>query len=204
MPWNRAKTPGDADVPAVNDHGRDNSTPTVASTFEVTALVCDMPNYSPNELLIRDLIRTSFINPSLASDTRESVVRELVALAASTGLLVDREALLLSLLAREAEGSTASNGCALLHPRTPREGIISSSFVILGRTRRPVQFGAPDGVGVDIFFALCCQTPPAYSVALNRFAKMILKTSLLAQLRKASDAMGMYQTIVTCEEEILK
>jgi mannitol/fructose-specific phosphotransferase system IIA component (Ntr-type) len=153
--------------------------------------------------LMPEVIQVGFIDPAMKALDKEALISQLVSLADVTGRVLDRKALWEGLLAREAEDSTAANGCALLHLRVPKAEIVSSSFMVLGRTPQAIEFGAADKLDVDIFFSLCCQSYNTYRLLLDRVSGMILRAGLLAQLRQAADAPAMYACIIACEQDLL-
>lgn len=62
-----------------------------------------------------------------------------------------REELLAAMRAREAQGSTASQGVAIPHVKLPR---VDGVAVVLGVHREGVDFRALDGARVHVFFAV--------------------------------------------------
>src|SRR5208337_2100205 len=107
--------------------------------------------------IVGELVRPDGIEAALRSGTRPSVLRDMVAQAERTSLLTTTAAeLLAALQEREALCPTAlPGGLALLHPRNHDPYMFSDSFLVFGRTPHPVPFGAPDGMGTDLFFLVC-------------------------------------------------
>lgn len=163
-----------------------------------------MKDRPSNEFLISDILQIGSINPALNAQNSDAAIEGMVSLAEGTGLLLDRQALSASLLAREAEGSTACKGCALLHPRVTGSELVSASFVVLGRSLSPVGFYASDGVDADIFFAICCRDSITYKHALHQLMSMIVRTQLLGLLRRAANSAEMFQIVRSCEQELQK
>lgn len=157
------------------------------------------------QALLPAMIRPAHINPSLPAKTKASVLREMVSLAESTGLVCNRQDLLAGLEARETLCSTGlPGGLALLHTRQPEVYLFESSFIALGRTVQPIPFGAPDGQGTHLFFLLACADDRLHLHALARLCLMAQKTDLLDQLRQGSDAGALYQALIASEDAVLK
>lgn len=156
-------------------------------------------------LLLPGLISTTSITATLPARTRASVIREMVALAETTGWVNDPAQLIDSLEAREALCSTAvPGGVAFLHPRAPDPYRFERSFVALGKTVQPVHFGAPDRQPTDLFFLLGNHDDGQHLHLLARLCLLAQKTRLLDGLRSAPDAAAMSAVLLAAEEEVLQ
>jgi excisionase family DNA binding protein len=135
-----------------------------------------------------------------SSDARPFLAHE----AEKTGRLLDPQGLLAGLEAREALCSTGlPGGLALLHARVPDAYVVESPFIALGRTIQEIPFGAPDVGATDLFFLLGCPDDRLHLHTLARLCMMAQKTDILAQLRAASEAASMYQSILDAEDAVL-
>jgi excisionase family DNA binding protein len=157
-----------------------------------------------NDVIIPELIRRPYINLELTSKTRSSAIRDMVALAESTGNVFDPRELLTTIEAREALCSTAlPGGLALLHARNYDAYRFERSFIVLGRTIQTVPFGAPDGGSTRLFFLICCQDDRIHLHTLARLCLMAMKTDILSQLYAAPDADTAYDALVAAEQAVL-
>ena len=155
-------------------------------------------------VLLPRMLKPEYIGATLAAKTRASLLRELVSLAESTGLVMDPRELLKSLEEREALCSTAlPGGMAVPHPRHYQHYLFEGSFIVVGRALQEIHFGGPDGQPTDLFFLICCQDDRFHLHTLARLCLMAQKTEMLACLREAPDAAAMYECLVTCESEAL-
>lgn len=135
-------------------------------------------------------------------ENKTDVVRALVGLAERTGLLYDRDYLLASLLDRESLCSTAMpGGVALCHPRRPIGTAISTQFVCLLRTLKPVDFGATDGEGTSVFFLLCAPDDRSHLYGLARVAR-ILHSGALEGIKIARSEEDVRRAITAVENQI--
>lgn len=160
---------------------------------------------SKQHAIVPELMKPEFIEPAMTSKTRASVVRDMVKLAARTGLVPSSSDLVTSLEQRERLGSTAlAGGIALLHPLNHEPYMFDDSFIVLGRSVQPVPFGSPDGATTDLFFLACCQDDRIHLHVLARLAVMCHYTSLLLELREARDVSGMYGALVEAENEVIR
>jgi len=156
------------------------------------------------DALMPGMLRPEFIAPALASKTKKSVLRDMVALADRTGLVTDVHELLTSVEEREALCSTAlPGGLALLHARFHHQYRFDSSFMVVGRTIQDIHFGAPDGRPSRLFFLICCQEDRLHLHTLARLCLMAQKTDLIARLLDANDAQTMYDVLLESEQTVL-
>lgn len=157
------------------------------------------------DILIERLCRPEWINPALSAKTKPGVIRDMVALAVTTGLLYDDAALQREIEERESAGSTAiGGGAAFLHARYHDPYYTSDSFVVLGKTVQHIFFGAQDGAQTDLFFLICCTDDALHLHVLARLCMLAHGTLLLSDLRAATTADEMYHTLRRAELELLK
>jgi excisionase family DNA binding protein len=148
------------------------------------------------------MLQPNFVAPALTAKTKASVLRDLVALAEGTGRLNDPKTLLASLAAREELCSTGMpGGFAIPHPRTHDSYLFESSFIAVGRSLQPINFGAPDGQPTKLFFLVCCQDDRLHLHTLARLCFLAQTTQLLVQLEAAPDADAMFSHIIAAELE---
>jgi len=101
---------------------------------------------------LADHLTPAGIRLDLEGQTKEQVLRELVALLARVGPIGDPERLLHVLLERESLGSTGiGHGVAIPHGRSPE---LAGPLLVLGRTRLGVDFDSIDGQPTRLFFLL--------------------------------------------------
>ena len=159
---------------------------------------------STGEVRISDLLAVEAIAPELSAKNKGGVLRDMTDLAESTGKVYDKDALFKGLTEREEAASTAvGGGAAFLHVKFHDEYLVSESFLALGRTSRPVFFGAPDGEGTDIFFLINCTDRALHLHVLARLCLLAHGTTLLADLRAAPDAAAMLEAMRSAETGLL-
>ncbi|MES2659609.1 MAG: PTS sugar transporter subunit IIA [Verrucomicrobiota bacterium] len=134
--------------------------------------------------------------------TKADVLRALVDLAETTGLLLDKDHLLASLVDRESLCSTAMpGGVALCHPRRPIPLAIERQFLCLLRTSAPVDFGAEDGEGTSLFFLLCTPDDRSHLHGIARLAR-ILHGGAIEPLLNASNSEDVLTAFAEAEARI--
>jgi mannitol/fructose-specific phosphotransferase system IIA component (Ntr-type) len=158
-----------------------------------------------NRAIISRLLKKSMIRPDLASRTKPSLLRDMVALADKSGLLLNAKELLQSLELRESLCSTAlADGFALLHPRHHDPYMFEDSFIAFGKTIRAIPFGASDGKESDLFFLICCQNDRLHLHVLARLCLMCRRKSFLVNLRQAATPAEVHECLRLRELEAIK
>ncbi|MDX9866670.1 MAG: PTS sugar transporter subunit IIA [Kiritimatiellia bacterium] len=179
--------------------------PTKSLTRHHRETTADRTSRSEEDALVTRLFRPEWINPALPSRTKPAVVRDMVELAVSTGRLYDDAAFQREVEEREAACSTAiGGGAALLHARYHDPFWAADSFIVLGKTRQNIFFGAQDGGGTDLFFLICCTDDALHLHALARLCMLAHGSLLLSDLRAADHAGEMHQILQHAEAELLR
>ena len=128
----------------------------------------------PDEAVIGDL------------EARDSlgVIEELAARAYQAGWLNDKPWFVGAVVEREALASTAmEGGVAFLHTRATDKGKIARPFIIIGRSYRGIDFGAPDGNPTYLFFLLGLKYDKLHLPILGRLARALRDPAIIAKLR---------------------
>lgn len=155
--------------------------------------------------LVPRLFKPEWISLEMVSKTRPSVIRDMVALASSTGLLYDDAAFSAQVSAREQSGSTAvEGGLAFLHARRHDPYCASESFCVLGRLLNPVSFGMEDGSQTDLFFLLCCTDDELHLHLLARLAMMARQLGFPDALRAAETPADAFAVLAEGERQVLE
>jgi excisionase family DNA binding protein len=154
--------------------------------------------------LLAELIRPEFVVAAMEAKTKSAVLRELVALAEMTGYVNNSRDFLASLVSREARSSTGMpGGFALPHACVLDPYLFETSFIVLGRTAQPIYFGAPDSESTSLFFLVCSKEGPLHLHILARLCLIARATTVLRELREASDAPSMHTRLLAAEEEAM-
>jgi excisionase family DNA binding protein len=162
-------------------------------------------NLSKSHTIIKELLPANAVSINIQARTRPSLIREMVNLADSTGLVLMKDELIASLEEREALCSTAMpNGIALLHPRNHVPYMFEDSFIVSGRVSCGLPFGALDGSATDIFFLICCQDDRIHLHVLARLCVLCHDRKLLEAMRAAEIGEEMREVIVKAEAEWIR
>ena len=138
----------------------------------------------------------------LSAKTKDSVIRSMVQLGASTGLIWDTDTMVEAVKNREEMLSTAlDNGVALLHPRRPMPHILGDTFLALGVVPNGIPFGGASG-WTDIFFLICSMEDPIHLRILARLSRILTYPDFLSRLRESSDEFEVRELILKTEGAI--
>lgn len=118
---------------------------------------------------------------------KDAVLDEIVTLLEASGKVTNRSKLLTDLQNRERKATTAvGGGNAIPHVRTMQIRELSLAFA---RSSAGIDFDAPDGKPVHLFFAIVC--PPyddaLYAKVLGRVAEILSQLELRQQLLNAAN-----------------
>jgi len=160
------------------------------------------PGTVEDEISLTSLIPAGAMALPLTAKTRDSVIRSMVRLAGSTGLLWDTDAMGDAVKAREELHTTAlDNGVALLHPRRPMPSILGDTFVALGVAPSGVPFGGITGL-TDIFFLICSMDDRIHLRVLTRLSRVLTYPNFLGRLRESTDELDIRTLIAETEGAI--
>ena len=161
-----------------------------------------LPGTVEKAVLLVSLIPDGAIALPLLAKTRDSVIRSMVQLAGSTGLLWDTGIMSEAVKAREDLHTTAlDNGVALLHPRRPMPNILGDTFLVLGLAPSGIPFGGSLGL-TDIFFLICSMDDRVHLRILTRLSRMLTYPDFLKRLRGTSSEFEVRELILEVEGAI--
>ena len=159
---------------------------------------------SPDAAILTKLLKPEWIRPALDCRSKPSVIRAMVDLADSTGLVAYRDELLEGVTEREGLCSTAlAGGMAMLHPRVHEPYMFDDSFIVLGRTVADIPFGSPDRSTSDVFFLICCQDDRIHLHVLARLCMICQHTGALTLLRGSDSADEIFRILCDAESQII-
>lgn len=159
---------------------------------------------APQNAIVTPLLHIEGVTTSLAARTKNSVLKELVALANETQLVYDADALLEALKHREELRSTALEaGIAMPHPRRPLPYAVAETILVVAHTTGGIGFGAPDGGLTDLFFMTCSQDDRHHLHILARLCRMLNNSQLAQDLRRATKPQEIIALIRARELEVV-
>jgi mannitol/fructose-specific phosphotransferase system IIA component (Ntr-type) len=150
-------------------------------------------------VLLTDLLAPARVKVPLRGETKDAVMRELLAIALPGGDQGTLDTVMAALRAREDVLSTGiGDGVAIPHAKTPA---VTELLMAAGVSARPVDFDALDGEPADLFFMLLGPEPAAsaHVKALGRISRVLRRPALRDALRRAPDATAFLRVIAESE-----
>jgi len=147
------------------------------------------------------LLSPETIEHSLGGKDRRGVLAELAELLRRAGQVPSDVDLLSILEEREALGSTGiGRGVAIPHVRV---GGISSPRLAVGRSAEGIEFGAPDGQPVNLFFLLITpeDSTGEHLRALARISRLLKNAEVRRALLEAGGSREMLRIIEQEDEK---
>jgi PTS system nitrogen regulatory IIA component len=151
---------------------------------------------------ILDILDKRFINPRLASMSKEGVLRELVRAITQVEKQVDENRLIEILLERESLGSTGiGDGVAIPHGKSKDMKRLLASF---GRSLPGMDFQSMDGKPTHLFFLLVAPENSAgiHLKALARISRLMKDNVFRKRLMEVESAEEIY-SLFSAEDEAL-
>jgi nitrogen PTS system EIIA component len=171
---------------------------------EVDAGMTEQRETQHDDMIITPMLRVAAVTTNLPSRTKDSTLRELVALAEKTGLVLNSQDLVEAVLHREELCSTAmEGGIAIPHPRRPLPYAIAEPILVVARTTQEIAFGAPDGQLTNLFFLTASQDDRHHLHTLARLCRMLYDRDFVACLDAAETSREMIELMKDRELEVV-
>ena len=152
-------------------------------------------------MLLTQILQPTCVKVPLEGKDKQSVITELVDLLEANGLLLDKNVVLDSVLAREQTRSTGiGSRIAIPHGKCKA---VKELVMALGLAGEPIDFASVDGKPVTIVLLLVSpanQTGP-HIQALARISRLMLDEEFRQRLEKATRADEVYELLSSKENE---
>ncbi|MFH1383459.1 MAG: PTS sugar transporter subunit IIA [Candidatus Omnitrophota bacterium] len=85
------------------------------------------------------------------------------------------------------------------HARNPRVGLFTKPRIVMGRFPHGVDFGAPDGEKVFLFFLICPTNAFVHMRLLAKIAKMLHVPNIIQRFKEASGKTDIIRILLEVE-----
>ncbi|WP_027417247.1 PTS fructose transporter subunit IIABC [Aneurinibacillus terranovensis] len=151
---------------------------------------------------ITELLTTDTMKMSLTTNTKESVLDELIEVLHKGGYLADRVKMKEAILAREAQSTTGvGEGIAIPHAKTEA---VREPHIAFGRSKEGVDYDSLDGQKAHLFFMIAVPngSNDTHLEALARLSMLLMDEDLRQKIMQALDEQEIL-TLITEKENAL-
>ena len=147
------------------------------------------------------LMKISSMNLDLKSRKRDNALYELAQIANKAGLTLYTKELFHQLRERENMLSTAvGDGVAIPHPRNPTTNLFKKPNIIMARSKKGVDFFAPDNKKVHLFFMPCATNTIIHLRLLKKISKLPHTTNIVQKFMQAGDESEVIKILLEFEK----
>ena len=148
------------------------------------------------------LIDERYMIMDLMSNDKQGVLSELAQISLDNHLISDREDLISKLMEREGLTSTAvGNGIALPHLRTPSNEIINEPSIVIGISRKGIDYDSTDGMPTHLFFLILSDSEVVHLRILSKLSSILREQKSLKRLNKLSKKEDFLKFFMEIEKE---
>lgn len=173
------------------------------SPLEASSDIVPLSEFTRNPVAvpISRLLRPDRMLLEMTAATAGEAIDELVEIVKRRNLSMEPHDLRDAIHARENLLSTAvGRGVAIPHPRDPVPNLAEPSVVIVGRSAKGIDFGAPDRRPVSLVFLIASQTVQGHLSVLGRLAHLFGQCQT-ATLLKAGTPEDFIREILRAERD---
>ncbi len=150
------------------------------------------------------LIEEEAIITDLKATTTKEVIRELAEQAYKKDLIANKEQFIQKLLDRERLTSTSiGQGIALPHLRKPCGSMVTSPKIVIGVSKKGIDFASLDGEKTRIFFLLLSDSEVVHLKILAKITQILSKESAIEELKSLETPKEYIKFFIRIEQEII-
>lgn len=179
---------------------------------QIDSLFSPFKKATEDEVPLSELTRSNFQVPisrlinenrfifDMKAKTVEEAITELTDNKIFSTLVLDIPDLRARCMARENLLSTAvGKGIAIPHPRDPIPSMKAPGIVVFGRSAAGINYNAPDGKKVNLFFLIVSQTIELHLYLMGRIANLLKENSFVTLCKKSKKPEEIIQAIMLRE-----
>ncbi len=148
------------------------------------------------------LISAELMDLDLKAENMEEVLIALTKIAKENGLTLQNDLLLKELRKREKMMSTAiGKGAAVPHPRNPSTELFQKPNIVFMRSKKGIEFNAPDGKNVYVFFMICAPNELLHLRLLAKIAKLLQMENIMERFLCAQTKEQIMQILLEFDRD---
>lgn len=141
---------------------------------------------------------------NLQSDSKIGILTELAEKAIENKLISDKESLITKLIEREELTSTAiGNGMALPHLRKPTNEIINEPKIIIGISRKGIDYNSTDNELTHLFFLILSDSEIVHLRILSKLSKILRNREAVEKLRNIDKKTDFIRFFIDAEKDLI-
>lgn len=150
------------------------------------------------------LIDQDSIITNLKGTTPEEVVKELAEQAYKRDFVADKDKFIEKLLEREKLTSTSiGQGVALPHLRKPCETMVTEPKIIIGMSKKGIDFASLDGEKTTLFFLLLSDSEVVHLRILSKLTQILTLENVIEEIKSLKNPEDFIQFFIKKEQEIV-
>lgn len=133
---------------------------------------------------ISRLIDVDYIIPDLKGETTSEVITELAEKAYEKELIANKTEFIKKLLEREKLTSTSiGQGVALPHLRKPSGNIVTEPKIVIGKSKKGIDFSSLDGKKTEVFLLLLSDSEVVHLKIISKLSQILAIDDNMEKLR---------------------
>jgi len=138
----------------------------------------------------------------LESDNKIGVLTELARISLDNHFISDKEYLIYKLIEREDLTSTAiGNGIALPHLRKPSSQVINEPKIVIGISRKGIDYNSFDGHPTHLFFLILSDSEVVHLRILSKLSRVLRDREALEKIKSFTKKEEFLRFFIEVEKE---
>ncbi len=136
----------------------------------------------------------------LQSEDCEGAIEELCAVVRQQRLVLDAKDFYQRVMGREELLSTGvGNGIAIPHPRDPIPTLSELSVIVVGKSRKGIEWNAVDSAPVHLVFLLCSQNIQMHLHMMGRLAHLLRSEAVIEEIKRIDTSEDLLRYVMDAE-----
>lgn len=157
-----------------------------------------------NIIPLSRLTKPPLINLYLKSNNQREILFEIAEIAYEAGLTPSVKFLFEELKKRERMLSTAvGDGVSIPHPRHPSKKLFKTPNIIICRSKKGINFDAPDNKKVHLFFLICAPDVCIHLRLLAKVSKLLHAKDIIQKMINADSGNEVIKILLEFERHVI-
>ncbi len=150
---------------------------------------------------VNRVLTSSRIIPDMEAENKDQALQELLEPLFRAEVVLERQALLDRVRAREELLSTGVGGqVAIPHPRDPVADLQEPAVIVMGRSAEGIDFDAIDGKPVHVFFLICCERIETHLHFMGQLAQLVRENDFVERCKTSGTTDELFRVVMETEQ----